>query len=91
MTLIEPTEERAAKLAQRTARELAELHATRMGLDAGDFAKFMLVFNVTRDAELRHQDTLRIWRGYCNGPDQSVAIAAYLEGVASTRKMKWRR
>lgn len=67
--------------------DIARLRAERMGLDRHDTIKFMQFFDFIRDAELRHQDTYKLWREYVQHPEGSVAMAAYIEAVASTRKM----
>ena len=86
MTLKSLGADRIARAKQLQARDRAQLHALRMGLDGDDFALFMRIFDTIRDAETRGLDTYSLWRTYLSDDDASVATAAYLEGIASTRK-----
>lgn len=68
-----------------SAVETASERAIRMGLHGEDFARFMCVFATIRAAELNGVDTEAVWRGYNLDPEGHVAVAAYIQGVASTR------
>lgn len=68
-----------------SARDLAHLHAIRQGIEGDDLATFLNIFDRTRDAELRGQDTYKMWRAMLDDSDGALATAAYLEGIASVR------
>lgn len=70
----------------REAQLRAEATCRRLDLSGSDAAFFMTVFQFARDEELSGNDTYRLWRKYVEDPAADLAVAAYLEGIGSTRK-----
>lgn len=70
-----------------TTVELAARTCRRLGLDTGDSRFFTTVFGFVREEELAGRDTYQLWQQYRRDKHADLATAAYLEAVASTRKM----
>lgn len=69
-----------------TPLEVAERRAGKLGLTGSNYAQFIRVFKLVRLAEVTGDDTEPLWRRYNADPDGHIAVAAYIEAVASTRK-----
>lgn len=72
---------------QLSTPELAARVCRRLGLDTGDSRFFTTVFEFVREEELAGRDTYPLWQQYRRDEHSDLATAAYLEGIASTRKM----
>lgn len=70
-----------------TTVELATRVCRRLGLDTGDSRFFTTVFEFVREEELAGRDTYPLWQQYRRDEHADLATSAYLEAVASTRKM----
>lgn len=70
-----------------TTLELAARVCRRLGLDTEDTRFFTTVFEFVREEELAARDTYALWVQYRRDDHADLATVAYLEAVASTRKM----
>lgn len=73
----------------RAAYRRTEHTCQRLGLNGGDKSLFMAVFNKVREAEVKGVDLWPLWHQYMSSGEcdtTDIAIAAYIEAVASTRK-----
>lgn len=80
-----PKQASAAELEQR-AQLNAQAACRRLGLNETDGAFFLTVFDYVRQAELSGEDTESLWRSYRRDRAADLAVAAYVEGIASTRQ-----
>lgn len=71
----------------RTGIEIAVTRSQHLDPEctALDRQRFMVVFDASRSAQREGRDDFHTWRALRNG-DDSVAIAGYLEGLASARR-----
>lgn len=72
--------------AKGTPLEVAQRRAAKLGLRGSEYAQFIRVFKLVRLAEVTGDDTDLLWRRYNSDPDGHIAVAAYIEAMASTRK-----
>lgn len=72
----------------RAAYARTEHTCRRLGMTGVDRNIFMAVFNHVRNAELSGHDLWPLWQKYMSDDPEvsAIAIAAYIEAVASTRK-----
>lgn len=70
-----------------STEQLAEATCRRLRLNGGDAAFFATVFGYVREEELAGRDTYALWSQYRRDKHSDLATAAYLEALASTRKM----
>lgn len=71
----------------KTSMQLANDTIDRLGVPDYDAAFFTTVFTFVRDEEMAGRDTYPLWLRYRSDESADLATAAYLEGIASTRKM----
>lgn len=74
--------ERALTMARRLDDDNEEVSFSQ----TFDRAEFLHVFTSVRRRTLAGEDTYALYRAFVQDPDGSVAEAAYIEAIASTRK-----
>ena len=83
-------DQRALRIANERAltmaRRLDDDHEGGSFSQTFDRAEFLYVFNTVRRRTLDGEDTYGLYRSFVRDPDGSVAEAAYIEALASTRK-----
>lgn len=84
-------DQRALRIANERAIAMARRLDRHSDEDAESFTRtfdrseFLYVFNNIRRRELSGEDTYALYRTFVEDPDGSVAEAAYIEALASTR------